>query len=322
MRLVAAGADSFDFAATIVSADHPNLLTSYYHAIRGKSDKALERWRQLYAIAVDRGAEWIMDSGLFTMMFGAGKGKRYDRADLMEYTRTYIDTMRRIGYRSNIVEMDVHKVLGLDALKEFRGYFEGEYDIERTIFVWHIEEKLEGLERLADRYPFIAISIPELRIVTKNRAQLAQLVTHTIQRAKGVNQNVKIHLLGCTQQALLMQSGYYSCDSTSWLGAGKYAGGMLFRHNELVKAHAHSRPFRQTATELAPLFQRRVELLGLELTEARLSYMLNNAVNVQSYRALNQYINNRFYNSEPVPSLWEHGVNEVLTAASVVSQEG
>jgi hypothetical protein len=304
MRLVAAGADDITFSSTIVSSDHPNLLTSYYHAIRGKSPVALEKWRSIYNVAVDRGAFWIMDSGLFTMMFGAGKGKSYNREDLFRYTHTYIDTMQEIDYRSSIVEMDVHKVLGLDSLKEFRSIFEQRWPLDRTIYVWHIEEKLDGLERLAERYPFIAISIPELRIVTQSKRQLAQLLSHAIARANKVNPDIRIHLLGCTQQDLLMQSGYFSCDSTSWLGAGKFANGILFRHNRMLPAHTRSQPFQQVARRIGPLFHKRMETLGIELSEARKTYMLNNAVNIHAYRQMNQYVNSQYFKGEAVPSLW------------------
>ena len=37
--------------------------------------------------------------------------------------------------------MDVHKILGLDALGRFRKYMESNWDIDKTIYVWHLEEK-------------------------------------------------------------------------------------------------------------------------------------------------------------------------------------
>lgn len=85
----------------------------------------------------------MMDSGLFTMMFGAGKGKTYTKEDLHEYTDKYISDMIEMKWPGVIVDMDVHRVLGVECVPEFRKKFEERWGIHRTVFVWHTEETVE-----------------------------------------------------------------------------------------------------------------------------------------------------------------------------------
>ena len=142
MKLFLAGADTRQHLQQIYISNHSCILSSYY-----KHQKTfVQDW--LWWYNKTRHANWIMDSGLFTMMFGAGSHKKYNEQDLLQYTHKYLKDIKKINYTHDIVEMDVHKVLGLSALKRFRKIFEKSYPIEKTIFVWHIEEQLSGFKKL------------------------------------------------------------------------------------------------------------------------------------------------------------------------------
>ena len=294
MKLFLAGANDKNWCEVAYKSQHPNFLTTFHHHQNGFN----KEWLLWYNKTKQQGADWIMDSGLFTMMFGAGSHITYNEKDLLEYTYKYLNSMKEINYENYIVEMDVHKVLGVDKLKKFRGIFEKEYDIEKTIYVWHKEEGQDGFDKLCKRYPYIAISIPELRIVLKGKGSLHKAVAHMIGRANKINPNIKIHLLGCTQQGLMEQSGYYSCDSTSWLSAGRYGQGYYFGIDKLEQIKTRSKGWEKYANDYREEFK--CNIVNLNPND----YYLNICLCARAYSELNQYINNRYFEGEPVKKLW------------------
>ena len=294
MKLFLAGANDRNWAEVAYKSKHPNFLTTFHHHQKGFN----KDWIDWYNKTNKLGADWIMDSGLFTMMFGAGSHIKYNEKDLLEYTYKYLNSMDEINYNNYIVEMDVHKVLGLDKLKKFRGIFEKEYDIDKTIYVWHKEEGKDGFDKMCKRYPYIAIRIPELRIVLKGKGNLSQTVSHMIGRANKINPNIKIHLLGCTQQGLMEQSGYYSCDSTSWLSAGRYGQGYYFNMNKLEQVKTRSKAWIKYADDNREEFQKNI--LNIKPND----YYLNINLCAKAFSELNQHINNKHFKGEIVKKLW------------------
>ena len=299
MKLFLAGADFRHHQEMMFMANHPNYLTTFFKHQKGFTDSFLKWYRKTDQC----GAEWIMDSGLFTMMFGAGSGESYNEKDLLEYTYNYLNQIKKINYNHTIVEMDVHKVLGLEKLKKFRGIFEKEWDIEKTIYVWHKEEGKDGFEKLCKRYPYIAISVPELRKVLKGKNALHKTVSHMIGRANQINPNIKIHLLGCTQQGLMEQSGYYSTDSTSWMSGGRYGTGVYFDINKIQQCSIHSNVWKKYIEEKKPTFLELRERFNIELNTKDYNCMMY--LGCVAYNKLNKYINNRHFQGEEVKKLWK-----------------
>lgn len=229
MNLFIAGCENGINRVASLSANNPNMLLSYYHLTKGKhkmDEKYVQHYHKLKGLP---NVKFITDSGLFTMMFGAGSGKTYTYEDLHHYTDRYLANINAMGYEDYIVEMDVIKLLGRDKLQSFRDKFIAHYPIEKTIFVWHVEETIEGWDEMCRRYPYVALSIPELRIVMK-RKYLKNFTQKMIKRALEINPDIKIHLLGCTSNYLLEQGGYYSADSTSWQGSLRF-GDFAVPHN-------------------------------------------------------------------------------------------
>ena len=298
MKLFLAGADFDRHQEMIYLANHPNFLTTFFKHQKGFN----QNWIDWYNKTNKEGASWIMDSGLFTMMFGAGSGETYNEKDLLEYTYNYLNQVKGINYKDYIVEMDVHKVLGVDKLKKFRGIFEKEYDIEKTIYVWHKEEGQDGFDKLCKRYPYIAISIPELRKVLKGKNALHKTVSHMIGRANKINPNIKIHLLGCTQQGLMEQSGYYSSDSTSWMSGGRYGTGVYFDMNRIQQYNIHTKKWKRYTNEHIVEFKKLKEKFNIEMPDK--DYYNIMYLGCKAYSELNQYINNRHFAGEVVKKLW------------------
>ena len=79
MRIHLAGIESVSNIARIGRIKYG--LLSYYH---------IKQNSRVVDDLNDAGIEVICDSGIFSMMFGAGKGKTYDLQYMVEYTKRYI----------------------------------------------------------------------------------------------------------------------------------------------------------------------------------------------------------------------------------------
>jgi hypothetical protein len=160
----------------------------------------------------------IMDSGLFTLMFGAHAGNR-DKVFLDKYFELLIDFIQTNKLSCTCVEIDCQKVLGSDIAWEYR-YKMRDILPNRQINVFHIEDGQNGLDRLIEFSDYIAISVPELRIVKKNHQESVYRLACYIKNKKP---RIDIHLLGCTEADLLRQCRFCtSSDSTSWQQANRY----------------------------------------------------------------------------------------------------
>lgn len=289
MKLFLAGADDSRWIECMMSARHPYMLCTYWIL----KDGVKERWLQLHNKSVRNGATWIIDSGLFTMMFGSDSNREFTEQGLMEYAEGYLNTLRGFKYNQTCVEMDVHKILGLDALGRFRKYMESNWDIDKTIYVWHLEEKPEGLQALAKRYPYIAISVPELINAYGNKK--GNIATReALKIALDANPNVKVHLLGTNSVGLLSCEGYYSCDATSWQGGMRWANYELFNGKKLVKCSSASKGFQQATSQA-------FKKLRKYQRDHTTIYYAHGAVGCRQYHKVNAYINRKYFNGEKVP---------------------
>ena len=102
---------------------------------------------------------------------------------------------------------------------------------------------MRGLDSLIDFSDYIALSIPELRIIKpKTFREDTRYLTHYIKNRKP---EIDIHLLGCTDVKMIAQNSFCtSADSTSWLSGVKY--GWFDDGNQ--KAHIQPVPQRPHRT--------------------------------------------------------------------------
>jgi hypothetical protein len=150
----------------------------------------------------DNSNHTIMDSGLFTLMFGSEAGKK-----------------DKNNYNGTVVEVDCQKVLGVENAWELRRLFKEKLN-NRIINVFHKEDGQKGLDKLIEFSDYIAISVPELRAI-KKKSYCVRLANYI----KNKKPSIDIHLLGCTENKLLRQLNFCSTsDSTSWLQPVRYGG--------------------------------------------------------------------------------------------------
>jgi hypothetical protein len=242
MRIHLAGCEGDCFAKVAGLAGAKHVLFSYFHYQKN----APKAGQSVLSTFNQYDQNVICDSGLFTFMFGAGKGGSYDLAFMKDYAAKYIAQAKTYGLKHlTIVECDVHKLLGMPAVFELRKTFEDSgLDV---IYVWHREEGIEGLLRLADRASYLAISVPELRILFKGKPERYQKAVFDllarINQSRAGRLLPRIHLLGNTIDETMRTTLGYSCDSTSWESGVRYGNAVLFHEGRLVNAAVDSEAF-------------------------------------------------------------------------------
>lgn len=157
----------------------------------------------------------IMDSGLFTMMFGADKNV----PKTPEFTREWMHricafaTQNKIN--ASIVECDCQKLISPEFAWDLRREMQAIMPNADIINVFHLEDGEDGFKKLVNFSNYIAISVPELRIAQPKTYKNTVCVLARMARKQ--KPNIKIHLLGCTEKKLLEQNRFCtSADSSSW----------------------------------------------------------------------------------------------------------
>ncbi len=158
----------------------------------------------------------IVDSGLFTFMFGSAAGHDMTMEFCEDWLDKYVDFVNKTPFKNaSFVELDVQKKVGSKEAWHLRKKMAKMINKGRIINVYHLED--EDPEKLIEYSDFLAVSLPELRlnVGVKERQQIMAYIVKKA-HAKGT----KIHILGCTEDKYLkMFSTCYSCDSTSWTSA-------------------------------------------------------------------------------------------------------
>lgn len=166
----------------------------------------------------------IQDSGLFTLMFGAMKGKA-DGSIINKWYDNLVEFTLKHGKGATCVEVDCQKVLGVEEAWAFRQRLAKDIP-NRIINVFHLEDGMKGLDRLIEYSDYIAISVPELRFAGKKH-----MVTPLAHYIKNKKPEIDIHLLGCTELKLLNENSFCtSADSTSYLAVKRF--GFLKGHHQ------------------------------------------------------------------------------------------
>ena len=235
-----AGAEKFNGTAPLVSADVQYLLFTVFPFIAKKfgfKGGVTKKERHMPLIIQENTKHSIMDSGLFTLMFGAHAGN-WDLEFITRWYEAILEFVLDIGYQGTCVEVDCQKVLGVDEAWNFRKRMRDELP-NKQINVFHWEDGHIGLDRLIEFSDYIAISVPELRAIGKSKYTVN--LAHYIKNKKP---EIDIHLLGCTERKLLTELKFCSTsDSTSWLSCVRYGEVELRsgekRHMDLLKPSAY-----------------------------------------------------------------------------------
>jgi hypothetical protein len=171
----------------------------------------------------------IQDSGLFSLMFGSFK-KEKDENFYHKWYEQLVQTTSEGEYKGSVVEMDCQKVLGVDKAWYFRKRMKQDLPNNKQINVFHKEDGQKGLDAMIEFSDYIAISVPELRVL--GQKNYTEKIAHYIKNKKP---SIDIHLLGCTENKLIKELNFCSSsDSTSWVSLNKFG---WFKYNDGSKTH-------------------------------------------------------------------------------------
>ena len=207
----------------------------------------------------------IMDSGLFSLMFGACKYVKPDEKFIRRYKEAIVRFVNDNKlYNLTCVECDCQKLLGVDVAWELREQMRKEIP-NRIINVFHFEDGRKGLDSLIDFAEYIAISVPELRIVKPKtyKEDTYRLASYIKERKPEID----IHLLGGTEKEMLRRCKFCtSADSTSWQAVNRYGR---------IMGHKTSQIRTEKIQELHGTVTRLLNDLNIEVTPKRLEYYSN-----------------------------------------------
>jgi hypothetical protein len=161
----------------------------------------------------------IIDSGLFTLMFGSESQSNITEGFIDEWQNLYINFINKTPFKNaSFVECDVQKKISPEYAWEKREEMKRLVNRGEIINVYHLEDG--NPDKLIHYSDYIAISIPELRLNVSNKERYD--ITKYI-ATKAMSKGKKVHLLGCTEKKYLKDFSYcYSCDSTAWQSAFRY----------------------------------------------------------------------------------------------------
>lgn len=219
----------------------------------------------------------IMDSGLFSLMFGAYKDVRPDES----FIRRYKDAIcafihEKKAYTLTCVECDCQKLLGTELAWELRTQMRDQIP-NKIINVFHFEDGKKGLDRMIEFSDYIAISVPELRIVKpKTYKDDTYRIASYIKNRKP---EIDIHLLGGTEFDMIRQCKFCtSADSTSWISANRF-GRVLGNHISTIKKDKYEEICRNTAKLLSEIDINPTE----SITRYFANYWASAYLNLQKY---------------------------------------
>jgi len=221
MKIYFAGADSDMFINPLLAVGVKYALTSY------------EKWRvsdsvRFNSMPYNKFTSVIVDSGLFTYLWGKKSHINYDKNFYHNYLDNYskfIETSRFENMR--YVELDVQEKLGVDFAWELREKLVDRFGKDKIINVAHvIDGDPTDLIAYAD---YLAVSVTPT-IKKYGIAYYYQYIEFVYKQA--FTHNTKIHLLGVTRPGdSRLCYGATSCDSTSWftkISFGSYSSSNYF----------------------------------------------------------------------------------------------
>ena len=162
----------------------------------------------------------IIDSGLFTLLFGTGKEQVTDERTIRSYADALINFYGHAAgcERVSCVEVDCQKLCGPDLAWELRRHMRDQLPSHDILNVYHLEDGEYGLDKLIEFTDYLCLSIPELRKSIPS-SHLKKSIVGLLRHIHARRPRLRVHLLGCTDiQILKAANGLaYSADSISWL---------------------------------------------------------------------------------------------------------
>lgn len=214
----------------------------------------------------------ILDSGLYTLLFGAHAAKR-DEDFFIRWQEAIVEFVLTTGYKGTIVEVDCQKILGPEKAWMFRENLK-KICPNRQINVFHIEDGQKGLDRLIEFSNYIAIGVTGIkRSKRRNKKNWKDDVIRLCHYIKNKKPSIDIHLLGVTHRDILQGCNFVSSvDSTTWMNVHRYGLLSYYSDNRLhnvrkrnIKSEIVSERYHDEIKEI-------LEYLNIEVTSKKIDY--------------------------------------------------
>lgn len=163
----------------------------------------------------------IIDSGLYTLLFGGASDIQYDAGMLRSYADALIDFYRELPVAEKdqcaCIEVDCQKLAGPEFAWELRRHMRRRLPEHDIINVWHPDDGWAGLDRLIEFSDYLALSVVELRR-SLPPAKCLSAIKSLVEYIRSQRSSLRIHLLGCSDLGILRQTDglVFSSDSISW----------------------------------------------------------------------------------------------------------
>lgn len=167
---------------------------------------------------------YILDSGAFTFMQAAKKGKHL-KVNIDEFTTEYIDYIKHFKI-DHFFEMDVDSVLGYEKVKQLRQRIESRTG-KQCIPVFHKERGLDEWSGMVKDYGYVALGLSGKDVGKGDYKTFLRFVLDA--RDHGC----KVHGLGITATSSLTNVPFYSVDSSSWTWGNRFGYFFKFDGREM-----------------------------------------------------------------------------------------
>jgi len=163
----------------------------------------------------------LLDSGGYTLNTKPDKYSAADIEDLAIRYRNFVET--NLDAVELVTELDA-LAMGSDWIARQRSDFYDSLPGEKFLPIWHVEQGLAELERLAERYG--RVGVPQTSAGGRDIAgMLNRLARH----------GVKLHGVAMTKISLMESIAWDSVASTSWLSVAQYGDSQIWTGHELKR---------------------------------------------------------------------------------------
>jgi len=307
MRIYLAGCDSAFYTQCAVAGGARYLLCSFWHSILTQGKNTSRAWIQLCRdLNKEYGIEFMLDSGLFTMIY-SNTGKKYTHSYMEEYARNYISFIEKSKWLDigTCVEIDAHSLTGMKSVFKIRDMFVSAGIADKTCFVWHKPEGLDGWRNLVQKYKLVSLPPTSMKKDFGSKTNAMKIIARMVSHANDINPETKIHILGCSDERQISQPGLFSVDSTTWLNSTRFGENVIDVSGKDIHAKRSSEVFREYAKKRTPEVSRRLRELGFTFpTTSMTRNGIVAALAADRFVRMNARINRRHYPNHKIEPVW------------------
>lgn len=218
MKLYFSGSEIKIWRELLISQQVPTVSLSFVGLTR-RSDSIASKF--LISENYPSTQEVFLDSGAYTL----NKSDKYTKEQAKEIAENYMVFIERnIDSLAMVSEFDAN-ILGKGLIDTYRSDFYSTLPSSKFMPIWHAEDGMDYLERLASTYDIIGVTQVEM-----HDKSLSPVFNSIIKRY-----GVKLHGVAITGREMMKSVNWTSVSSTSWLSPSKYGDTIIWNGRELKR---------------------------------------------------------------------------------------